>query len=70
MSSSEEEILFHIHIDEFHIHMKIHMHSHYSSLTERIQVQGSAVRLDKQLAQIVASPCLPHTCSLLHLQKP
>lgn len=47
MSSSEDEILFHIHIDEFHIHMKIHMHSHYSSLTKHIRVQGSAVRLEK-----------------------
>lgn len=47
MSSSEDESLFHIHIDEFHIPMKIHMHSHYSSLKKHIPVQGSAVRLEK-----------------------
>lgn len=44
MSSGADEILFHIHIYEIHIHMKIHMHSHNSSLTEHIEVQGSAVR--------------------------
>lgn len=55
MSSSADEILFHIHIDEFHIHMKIHMHSHYSSLTKHIEIQGSASRLEKQLPQIISS---------------
>lgn len=52
MFLSADEILFHIHIDEFRIHMKIHMHSHNSSLTNHMEVQGSAVILEKHLPQI------------------
>lgn len=36
--------------------MKIHMHSHKSSLKKHIEVQGSAVRVEKQLPQITSSP--------------